>query len=301
MRDTNFNAPGPDVVGGGLEFGVPIFKEGFFEPPNETAFVIWEDPSYLRGEPWNAWQSWRHFKHFIRLTLKNVSEGLKIYESFSSLSIVILCAYILLLSAKSKKELLSHGILLYPLFTIILFSGGYLLFHFEARYLWLSNILLLLMGGYVLTELFQEDFFKSKIRKNIVITLFALSFIFTPAKYFLQAGRGGMNSNMYHANADLKKYHIKGNIASNRESIPVHDSWHKTFRLAYLLNSRYYGQAAEGISDKELENELKKFNIDYYFLWGKEISIPQFLRKYQEVTKNEIPGLRIFSLNSADR
>ncbi|MCK5505841.1 MAG: glycosyltransferase family 39 protein, partial [Thermodesulfovibrionia bacterium] len=71
MRRTNFNAPGPDVVGTGLEFGVPVFHKGFYPPPNETAFVIWEDPSYLKGDKWSAWDSPRHFKHFIKLVIKN--------------------------------------------------------------------------------------------------------------------------------------------------------------------------------------------------------------------------------------
>ena len=296
MRETNFNAPGPEAMGGGLEFGVPVFYEGFFEPPNETAFVVWEDPSYLRGKPWSAWQSWSHFKHFIRLILKNISEGLRIFESFSTLSIAIIIAYILLLSLKPKNELLSHGILLYPLFTIILFSGGYLLFHFEARYVWLVNILLLLMGGYVLTVLFQKDFFKSDLRRNILIVFFTISFIVTPLKSVIQANRGGMDSNMYYVSTDLKQYSIKGNIASNREYVPVHDAWHKTFRLAYWLNSRYYGQRGENISDRELENELKKYNIEYYFFWGKSNKTPQFLSDYKEITNGRIPGLKIYSL-----
>lgn len=299
MRDTNFNAPGPDDMGGGLEFGVPVFSEGFFEPPNETAFVVWEDPSYLRGKPWSALQSTRHFKHFIRLTLKNISDGLKIFESFSTFSIVIIVAYILLYCVGPKEKLLSNGTLLYPLFTILLFSGGYVLFHFEERYVWLSNILLLLMGGYLLTILFQGDFFKSASRRNILIVFFVISFMFVPVKYVMQVSRGGMDTEMYLVSTDLKKYGISGNIASNREMFS-HDAWHKTFRLAYWLNSRYYGQAREGIDDKELASELEKFNIDYYFLWGEESNPPQFLITYQEITKNEIPGLRVYSLKTTE-
>jgi len=302
MRDTNFNAPGPEAMGGGLEFGVPVFYEGFFEPTNETAFVVWEDPSYLRGEKWSAWQSWIHFKHFIRLTIKNVSDVLKIFESFSTISIAIIIFYILSLCIKSKNEVLSRADLLYPLFTTFLFTGGYLLFHVEERYLWLINVLLLLMGGYVINELVQKDFFKSDLRKNILIISFTVSFIFVPSKYVIQAGRGGMDSDMYHVSTDLKQYNIKGNIASNREYIPVHDAWHKTFRLAYWLDSRYYGQAREGIGDKQLENELKKYKIDYYFLWGEGNAVPQFLSTYYEITGNKIPGLKIYSLKtSADQ
>jgi hypothetical protein len=296
MTKTNFNSPGPEAMGGGLEFGVPVFSEGFFEPPNETAFVIWEDPSYLRGQPWSPWDSVSHFKHFIRLTLKNISGGLRIFEDFSTLSSVIVIACILLLVALPVNTWLSQGGLLYPLLTIIIFSGGYVLFHFEERYLWLTNVLLLILGGYILTVLFQKDFFNSKARKAILLICFAISFIFTPLKYVIQVSNAGMDNDMHYLSADLTQYNIKGNIASNREYVSTHDAWHKTFRLAYWLNSRYFGQAKENISESELENELKKYNISYFFFWGESNSTPQFLSQYKELTNGGIPGLTIFSL-----
>ncbi len=296
MRQTNFNAPDPEAMGRGLEFGVPVFYEGFYAPPNETAFVIWEDPSYLRGKPWSAWESWYYFKHFIKLVLKNISEGLKIFETFSTLSIAIVMSCVLLLFARPLRTWLAQVNLLDPLFTMILFSGGYVLFHFEERYLWLTNVLLLIMGGYVLNVFLQKDFFNHNIRKAFLIIFFIISFIFTPSKYVIQVGRGGMNTDMYYVSTDLKKYNIKGNIASNREYIPVHDAWHKTFRLAYWLNSRYYGQPKAGISDNDIQNEFNKYDIDYYFFWGESGNMPQILSQYKELTNGEIPGLKIYSL-----
>lgn len=298
MRQTNFNSPDPEAMGGGLEFGVPVFSEGFYAPPNETAFVIWEDPSYLRGKPWSAWESWYYFKHFIRLVLKNISEGLRILETFSTLSTAIMISCILLLFARPVNTWLHQGGLLYPLFTLILFSGGYVLFHFEERYLWLTNVLLLLMGGYVLNILFQKEFFKHNLRKSILILFFVISFIFTPARYVIQVGSGGMDSEMYYMSTDLIKYNIKGNIASNREHVPVHDAWHKTFRLAYWLDSRYYGQPKEEISDNDLQDEFNKYEIDYYFFWGRSDTAPQFLSQYNEVTNGEMPGLKVYSLKN---
>ena len=295
MRDTNFNAPGPDDMGGGLEFGVPVFTEGFYEPPNETAFVVWEDPSYLRGKPWSAWQSPRHFKHFIRLTVRNISDGLKIFESFSTFAVVIIIAYLILLITQPGKEMLYQGALLYPLFTLILFSGGYLLFHFEARYVWLPNILLLLMGGHILTILFNKDLIKSGSARNILLGIFVISFVFVPSKLVVQAGGENIEDGMYYLSTDLEQYNIQGNIASNRER-GTHDAWHKTFRLAYWLDSRYYGQRGENTSDEELESELDKYNIDYYFFWGRSDSIPQFLKKHKEVTGGKLSGLKIYDL-----
>jgi hypothetical protein len=296
MRETNFNAPGPEAMGGGLEFGVPIFYEGFFEPPNETAFVVWEDPSYIRGKPWSAWESWGYLKHFIKLVLKNIAEGLLIFESFSTLSVTFLIFYVILIFKEPFHKILSRGDLLYPLFTVILFTGGYVLFHFEPRYLWPINILLLLMGGHVLYVIFQKEILQHKVMKNILIGLFLVSFIFIPSRLIIQTKGGGMDLEMHHLSTELDQFNIQGNIASNREYVSTHDAWHKTFRLAYWLNGRYYGQARENINDRELENDLKKHDIDYYFLWGESIYIPQFLNRYRELTRGAIQGLQIFSL-----
>lgn len=292
----NFNALGPGTSVGGLEFGVPVFYKGFYEPPNKTAFVVWEDPSFIKGKKWSPWESFSSFKHFVRLILRNIAEGLLIYESFSTFSIAIIIIYLLLLCSQPKTMVFSQGMLLYPLFTIILFSGGYVLFHLEQRYLWIVNVLLLLMGGHVLHVLFQKEFFKSDLKKGIVLVFFIISFIFTPSRHVLQTGSGNMDMKMYSLSTDLKQYNISGNIASNKEYVPVHDAWHKTFRLAYLLNSKYYGQARADISEKELEQELKKYNIDYYFFWGESGYLPDFLSRYKEITNSKIPGLKIYSL-----
>lgn len=296
MTKTNFNSPGPDAMGGGLEFGVPVFYKGLYAPPNETAFVVWEDPSNLEGHKWSPFDSWSYFKHFIKLILKNIAEGLLIFESFSTLSVVIVIAYLLSFLAQPKGKPLSRENLLYTLFTIALFTGGYLLFHLEQRYLWLVNILLLLMGCQVLSDLFKKDFFESNLRKNILVAVFIVSFIFTPSRHILQASKYTMDQYMYYVSTDLEKYNIKGNIASSREYVPVHDSWHKTFRLAYWLGGRYYGQVRDMISDKELESDLKEHNIEYYFQWSESENNSHFLSQFKELTNGEIPGLKIYSL-----
>lgn len=299
MGKTNFAILGPRAYKStGLEFGQPMFYRGFIEPPNKTAISAWEDPSYIEVKTWSPLESFSNFKYFIKLVLKNISIGLQILGSFSTLSVVIIMGYILLLIDRPFKfeNVISRGDLVYPLFTILLYMGGYMPFHFEDRYLWIVNILLLLMGGTLVSTLLNTRFFEDRVRKIILIFFFIVSFIFVPSHRVISIGKGNMDSNMYELSKILKKYNIKGNIASNREYVPVHDAWHKTFRLAYWLNNRYYGQAKEGISDEELEKELKKYDIDYYFVWGKLYSNADLLLKYKEVTGGVIPGLKVFSL-----
>lgn len=297
----NFAPIGPEDPKTGLERGVPIFHKGLFMPPNNTATSVWEDPSYVWKDvrSWSPLNSPAHFKHFIKNIAGNILETLNVYESFSRLAIAIITVYILLLVAGPFNMQILRGDRLYSFLTVLIYSGGYLPFHLEYRYLWTINILLLLMGGYVLNILFQNDFFKKKILINIMTVIFALSFMITPIKSVALAGKDNINKKMYVLSEVLKKdYHIRGNIASNRqwECVATHDSWHNTFRLSYWLNSRYYGQTQAVISDDALKSELEKYNIDYYFIMGESQNIPQFLSRYNEITNGRFSDLSIYHL-----
>lgn len=302
MGTANFSAMAPGLPDTGFELGNPMFYEGFFPPSNETAFSTWEDPSYIVSKLpfWSPVESTAYLKHFLHNVFKNIKECFRIFGAFSRLSYTIIIAYILLLAVQLFNRQILRGDMLYSFFTVLLFTGGYMPFHLELRYFWIVNILLLLMGGYVLTMLFQHAFFKKNIRKNLLIVIFVLSFSLSPLKSFVQEGHENMSKEMYALSLILKDNHnIEGNIASNREweCNAIHDSWHKTFRLAYHFNSKYYGQAKEDISDSELEDEFKKYNIDYYFFWSKNAHVPKFLLKYEEITGGITPGLKIFALN----
>ncbi len=297
----NFAPMSPDDPKTGNIRGLFIFNKGLFPPTNETATSVWEDPSYTLKDikSWSPLDSPRHFKHFIKNILRNIIDTYHIVETFSGLSIAILIAYALLLIAGPRNSLILREGRLYAFVTVLIFTGGYLPFHMEFRYLWTVNILLLLMGGHVLNIMFKNVFFNKKILQNVLIVIFALSFMFTPLRHYARAGNNNMDKEMYNLSKLLKnKYQIQGTFASNREweHIAIHDSWHKTFRLSYWLNSQYYGQTQAVISDDDLARELGKHNIDYYFVWGASQSIPRFLSKYKELTKDEFVDLKIYSL-----
>jgi hypothetical protein len=297
----NFASIGPDDPETGLERGVSIFHQGLFAPPNKTATSIWEDPSYIWKDvtSWSPLDSAKHFKHFLKNTVRNAFDTISVYESFSRLAVAIVVAYILLILTGPFNKQMLRGDMLYSFITVAVYSGGYLPFHLEHRYLWLVNILLLLMGGHLIHILFRNDFFSKPARRNILLVIFALSFMITPLKSFAQAGGNNINKDMYLFSSELKdKYQIKGNIASNREWVhePVHDSWHKTFRISYWLGNRYFGQTRAVLSNDELTKELEKYNIEYYFIWGESQSIPEVLSQYKEITNGEYPDLKIYSI-----
>ena len=277
-----------DIMGPGSK-GHPVFFQGLMKPSNENAISAWEDPSYIKISSWSPLNSWNSFNYQINLIRKNIQDTLDILISFSYLSLIIILTYFLLFIRSSKKVILK-GDILYPLLTIGLYSAGYFLIWVEDRYLWIIYVLLFLMGGVLLSKLFEYDFFNKEV-KYTVIVFFIWSFLVTPAFSLTHTVENDIDTEgVYDLSQTLKmQYGIQGNIASN-------DEWQKSLYVSFYLNSKYYGQIKPNITDSELKLELESNKIDYYFVWGDDISNSRLLSNYKEITNGSIKGLKVYYL-----
>ncbi len=271
--------------------------QGFLKPPNKTAISVWEDPSYSKMNSWSPIESWNYFKYQLKLIWENTFYTIVIYHLFSFLSsiIILLCILICIepfnriISKKINKKI-SENVAFYSLITIFLYSAEYTPILVEIRYLLVVYILLILMDGYLLNILFQSYFIKSNLIKKYLLIFFVCSFVLLPVTNLIHDVSSGANplEELYNLSKTLKsEYDVKGNIASNKY-------WRETMILSYYLNSRYYGQSRY-IDDEDLLNELRRNNIDFYFVWGEKNDRSHFL-PYREITDGKIKGLRIYYL-----
>lgn len=269
--------------------GHPVFFQGLIKPSRNNAISAWEDPSYIKTNSWSPLNSWDYFNYQINLIRKNIQDTLDILISFSYLSLIIILTYFLLFIRSHKKELLKGGVL-YPLLTIGLYSAGYFLIWVEDRYLWIIYILLFLMGGVLLSKLFEYDFFNKEVRYTVIV-FFIWSFLVTPAFSLTHTVENDIDTEgVYDLSQTLKmEYGIQGNIASN-------DKWQRTLYVSFYLNSKYYGQVKSNISDSKLKSELESNNIDYYFVWDEDKSNLKLLSNYKEITNGNIKGLKVYYL-----
>lgn len=283
-----------------VRMGHPVYDQGFSPPPNDTAISIWEDFASLTAslKPWSPFESLDYFKYQMISIIKNIYYTIGIFESYFSLfSIVIIIGYILLYFLPLNLILRDNR--LYPLFTIILYCGGYILAYPTERYLWINNILILLMGGHFLNSLFQGSFFNNT-RKNLLIIFFVLSFIVVPIKTIRM---GSDDKDLWMLGQRLKEY----NSSLTSKKIASNDKFSETLLLLFYsgMDIKYYGQAKRDISAIDLQRELQKYGIDYYLVWLEpEMSkIPDFLSYYREMINREISvgngsliGFKIYSL-----
>ena len=263
----------------------PMHYQGFLKPPNKTAISAWEDPFYIKMESWNPIKLYRYY---LKVILKNIVKTVSYCQSFSFLAVSIVVAYLLFCLPFNKKILQSDA--LFPLTTIMIFSGGYVFIFVESRYLWIVYLLLVLMGCHILHIIYHSDIF-NKTKKRFATMLLVTSLLLLPLKdlvYGIDHERKYFK-NIHNISKVLKNCNIRGNIASD-------SNWSYTLYLTYYLNGRYYGVAQKNINQKDLLKQLRENNIDYYFVWDEPNEPHQIVSNYEEKTGGRIPDLKIYAL-----
>lgn len=239
---------------------------------------------------WSPLDSWTNFVYQLHLIKVNLLRTISFYQSFSCISILILiCCFLLFIRPlKNYTNQKSREPVLFSLISIIIFSGGYLPVVVEGRYLWIVDVLLILLGGYLISLLFKNISTKNVntgIIKGTVLILFSLSFILMPL-HFLHTNLN-TGKDIYTLSEKLKNYGVHGNIATNDELV-------NNRYFSFYLNTTSFGQSKKHISRIELQKQLIKYNIDYYLVWGS--STPNIIG-YTEITKGKIKGLKIYKKN----
>lgn len=167
--------------------------------------------------------------------------------------------------------------------TILIFSGGYSFILIEFRYLWLVFILLMIMGIYLINNIYEIGKL-GKLRRNILLMLIIISFVVGPVSVLVN------DVNLERDIFDLSQtlyndYHVYGNIASD-------ENWELTIYLAYYLKSKYYGITTNNYDENAINNQLEVNRIKYYFVWNKTVNLQ--LEGYREITHGKISILRIY-------
>ncbi|MCK4653836.1 MAG: hypothetical protein KAU01_05285 [Candidatus Cloacimonetes bacterium] len=268
---------------GPQSLGSPIHYMGLLDPPNNTAISISEDPSYLKIQSWSIFNSVSSFKHQIKNILKNTYRIISILNEFSLLSLALLSMAVVYLLEKGKR-IFTDNIFFLVVSLVVLFSG-YALVLVTSRYIWLSNILILIIGAKLLDLLFQRTLFK-QISKIILIVIFVVSFLVGPLICLYCNFDTGKD--IFNLNSKISYLNINGRIASNGE-------WSKSLYLSFYNGWQYFGEKGK-LTELELETELENKMINYFFVWKPSEEKINFVERYEEVTDGKMDEFRIYKL-----
>ena len=92
----------------------------------------------------------------------------------------------------------------------------------------------------------------------------------------------------------LNKYDISNaNLASN-------DNWNWMLYYAFYTDGKYFGISGQNGDYPKLLTEIKKYNIDYYFVWDNDQLSNKLALDFPEVAAKDIGGFRIFVVKNAN-
>jgi hypothetical protein len=273
--------------------GHKTFKQGInhlIPPAYPDSPYSMEDPSINEGHLYSLWQS---PQLFLLQCLRSSYALMQAFFTMGQLSffmVGLLAATGIAMYSKKVQHIFQtdHKILFAASLIIPI---GYMLMHFEPRYIWLMVYTSMILGATWLMLL------KKHLTPGpyyLLVVLFAVSYIAYPLydmKILLNKGK-----DIYTEAQQVNKLHLHGTFTSN-------ESENRCPVTAMLTHMPYYTIEHFNFSHQVLLAEMRRYRVNYYFFYCKpsdarsvqlrdERNIP-----FPEVTKGNIPNLLIFQVN----
>ncbi|HSU29047.1 MAG TPA: hypothetical protein VLJ68_11740 [Chitinophagaceae bacterium] len=261
-------------------------------PPYPGGSSDWDDPSYRGSNKISPFSDKETFLHELRIVGYNTKELLFIWQRFSVFSILLLLIsfYFLWIRGSTFKAERNHKIFL--LFIAIL-PLGYLPLIIQPRYIWTTEIGILLLAGVCITALYTIG----RIPKNWLLPLAIItgsSFFYYPLTVLSEKKNKGKEE--YNMAKALGENKIHGKMMSNWK-LPGSKS--RSQVICFLNGDQCYGPGTADFTDEEILQAIKDNHIDYYLFYFKNDTEKQEVlnspiwnassRKYDEI----YPGILV--------
>lgn len=257
-------------------------------PPYINSPYTWEDPYLAEAALHGRFESFSMIKSQLGHSMQASLQGVEAANQLSPFLIIIFGAgFFLILFKKDQKLFTSqHKVLLAAAAILPL---GYLLLHFEARYIWLLLPLSMIFAGIWIERL--REHFAEPIGLQIATFCVALSFLAYPAydmKKLFRSGEG-----VYRLAETLTQYNIRGSFTSN-------DNPSRSGCLAYWLGCNYFTPSSERMNREELLKDMRRYRVMFYFHHQNALDIAnadlvdESGQSFQRVDGGHIGGLQVF-------
>jgi len=275
--------------------GHKTFKEGitYIVPPSfPDGPSNMEDPSINEGHLYTLLNSFpKSFATQIGRSGYAVVQGIYVTSEISILMLGIIVATAIFIFFKKDQRLFNndHRVLLWA--TLIM-PLGYCMLHFEARYIWLLAYISIIFAAVWLSAF--RDYISNRLAFNIALLIVVFSYISYPVYDLKNLFRNGEKE--YLLSEQIKSLQLKGTFTSNSD--PNIESI-----IAYRTGMPYYTIEHVPPSEKELLQEIRKYDINYYFYYVKPYDAVSVQMKdeqghpFPEITQGKIEGLKIFRMD----
>lgn len=257
-------------------------------PPYINSPYTWEDPFLAEGTLHGRFESLGMIKSQVGHSIQAALQGVEAANQLSPFLILIFGGSALIIFFKKDQTLFEPPQKALLAATAIL-PLGYLLLHFEARYIWLLVPLSMIFAGIWIEYLRKH--FNNKTGIQIATICLALSFIAYPASDMKQLFRAG--EGIYRLAATLTQYNIRGSFTSN-------DNPSRSGCLAYWLGCNYYTPSSERMTREDLLKDMRRYRVMFYFHHQNALDIAnadlvdESGQSFQRVDGGHIGGLQVF-------
>jgi hypothetical protein len=256
--------------------------ETLYPPANETAISYWEDPSFLIIKQWSPFKSYSNIIYQLKLILINTK--IAIYH----FAVYLFLLFLLFIFYPQKKELLKNRKLLLIIFSFLIYLPGLLLIMIEERFLIFPIIMLFTIIIFLASAIINK-YIENKSKTFLIVFLISFIMIAKPIYSFVKNFNYGKS--IHQLSLEIKNdTKLVGNIAS-RSEMPLNEDWSNSTYIAYVNSSKYFGEVKRNFTFEELVQELKKFDINYFFVWDKPIPLEQpkfILEKHYKISTTPV-------------
>lgn len=260
-------------------------------PPYEDSPCNMEDPYFNEPHYFKPWESVQLFgAQIVRSTL-SVAQGLLVINEMSSLllAVLLISAYFLFFRKDQQIFGVNHAILVWA---SLIAPIGYVLLHFEARYIWILGYSGIILGSVWL--MYLRKYVTQRGLWYALVWMYALSFVsygFYDMKLLFKKGE-----DIYLQAQEINKLGLKGSYTSN-------DKPTRAPATALLTGCPYYTIEYPDFPHHELLEEMRRYKVKYYFFYHQPHDAPNINfvdengNPFPELTGGNISGLKIFEIN----
>ncbi|MGB2632161.1 MAG: hypothetical protein WBC48_04585 [Minisyncoccales bacterium] len=274
----NLAAYGPGAAGDPLDY------LGFLSPADKYSLSAWDDPGLIAIPPVQEAAFGENIRHYALNAIANAGKAfIGIYGRFSLLALAAFIVSTAMIIKCGVRKIFARDYA-YPSATILILTAGYLPIHIEERYIWVAQILLLLLAAKIIDGF---GWLKQNPKLKNIILFFAI-FSFTLIPIYKLMSRADTGHGGWQTYSQLNDSGISGKIASNGK-------WPDSLLLAFYARGQYYGTPKPGIDTGELQKQLKELGIQYYLFWGNG-DLPEFLEGKNDLSQGRVAGLKVYYL-----
>ncbi len=284
----------------GPKFSIPMHEQGFLAPPNSTGTSGWDDATLFKYATWNPIGTPEEQAHFSKNRLRNWRGIATFGERFTWLFWPILVAAVVCCASRADPFPRRPGLIV--VLALLLFPVGYYLLHVEERFLSALCILLLMTAGFVIGSV-SESLGIGFVRRTLAVLFVAWTFIGNPKwnsltdSFASSLNRWSIASQWNDHAAIREQANALAGRFSPRANIASIGQWAPSLYLAYLLDLRYFGESRPHAPPADIEQDLKKFDIDYLWVWDNPRPYP-FLKHLSEITGHSVRNLHVYRVKT---